>query len=256
MNNKGVLLIGVIIIIVLLAVITVGITTYITEGLMLNVSNINREKAMYMAQAGVMAAISDYKVGGAWSEAENENIEGEFYYHIGEDANFLWVDASNPAVSGKFLKRIPIKNIHDTDSITITDMVVSWSFGGNITQVYLGSSLVWSSSATSPATIDITDFNISSGTLHSGAGDQQWKFSKNITSGFDVTVTFIFSDGSSRKAILSKNQKAGNSEFSIKSTGEVRSGSSVDSRRTLVATYDLAEDEITSWEESQDHIIP
>lgn len=258
MNNKSIVLIEVIIIVVLLAIIALGIATYVTEGLRYNISNINQDKALGMAQAGIMRAIVDYKDDGRWSAAENVNVVEGLYYHIGgEKANFLLVDASSPRVAGQELHNIPISNINTTNSIRITNMVVSWSFGGSLRMVWVADgSPVWSGTKSSPANLDIVDVTIPAATAYTALRDQAWQFSSNIPSGFSMTVTFIFSDGSSQKVIIAQNQRAGNKEFSIKSTGEVRSGSKVEARRTLIATYDVKVNRITSWEETQDHIRP
>jgi len=256
MKNNGFVLIGLIIIIVLLSIVVLGITTYISEALLLNVSDINQEKAIYSAQAGVMRAIVDYVDGGSWDSAQNVNVIGEFYYHLGQDSNFLAIDASNPETSGgdKHLRKIPIENINASDDIIITDMIVSWTFGGNITKVKLDNTEVWSGTATTPASIDVTDFTLTPGAVYSGNNDQKWEF-QNAISG-DVVVTFIFGDGSQRKAILLDNDSGADNEFSITATGEVRNGANVEARRTIEATYDVGTSEITSWEESQIHIIP
>ncbi|MBM3248615.1 MAG: hypothetical protein FJZ10_04260 [Candidatus Omnitrophica bacterium] len=257
MNNKSIVLIEVIIIIVLLAIIALGIVTYVTESLRYNISNINQDRALYLAQAGIMRVIVDYSDDDAWSSQQNVNVEEGLYYHIGGgSADFILVDASDPKVSGKQINDIPIYNISSTDSITITDMVVSWSFGGNIKKVKLGGNWVWNGTLSSPASLNITDFTILAGQSFAGLSQQVWEFSRNIPLGFSLTVTFIFSDNSSRKVILAQSQKAGNNEFSIKATGEVRSGNKVEARRTIVATYDTGNDKITSWEETQNHIMP
>jgi len=256
MDNKGIVLIVVVIVIALLGIIAVGVTSYITEALQFNIMNINQEKALYMAQAGVMAAIVDYSDDGAWSPAQNVNVTGEFYYHAGQDANFLLVDASNPETSGggRHLRKIPIQNINSTSSITITDMIVSWTSGGNITKVKLDGTTVWDSTAASPASINITDFSIASGVSHTGNNDQKWEFSQAISG--DVIVTFIFSDGSQRKVYLLDDDLGVDNDFSITATGEIRSGATIEARRTLIATYDVGTSEVTSWEESPNHIIP
>lgn len=258
MNNKGIMLIGVIIIIVFLSIVALGITTFLTEALRSNAISINQEKALYMAQAGIMQAIADYSESGGgaglWDSVQNENVDGEFYFHLGEDANFLLIDASSPKIDGQDYKRIPIKNINDTDSITVTSLVVSWTFGGNITGVTLAGSSVWSGTQSSPATLDITDTALASEDEHAGNDDQVWEFSSAISG--DIICTFIFSDSSQVKVYLLKNDLSGNSEFSITATGEARSGSAVEARRTLTASYDTGTNEITSWQESQSHIIP
>lgn len=256
MNNKSFVLIEVIIIIVLLAIVALGIATYVTESLRYNISNINQDKALYLAQAGIMRAIVDYKNNGSWSPMQNVNVAEGLYYHIGGgSSDFLLVDASDPIVVNKDLYRVPIKNI-GSNAITITDMIVTWNFGGNISKVKLGGSWVWIGSQPSPANLDITDFTIPAGTEYVSFNLQDWNFAYIIPVGFTTVVTFIFSDGSSRKVILAQNQRAGNKEFTVKATGEVRSGNKVEDRRTLVATYDTNTSTITSWEETQDHIIP
>lgn len=254
MNKRGIVLIEIVIIIVLLAIIALGIVSYISEGLRFNIANINQQKALYMAQAGIMRSIVDYRDNGLWSSVQNVDMRNESYYHLGRNANFLWVDASNPQISTKKLKRIPIQNINSTSPITITNMVVSWTFGGTIKKVTLGGSSVWSGNTGSPASLNITDFEIASGTSYTGSDQQIWEFSRNVTG--DVIVTFIFSDGSSYKTYILKSGTGANKEFSITATGEVRNGANVVGRRTLVATYDTGTNKITSWEESQNHIIP
>ncbi|MFC1708650.1 hypothetical protein ACFL2J_01125 [Candidatus Omnitrophota bacterium] len=258
MNNKGIMLIGVIVIIVALSIAALGIATFLTEALRSNVINVNQKKALYMAQAGIMQAIADYNESGGgagfWDSAQNENVGEEFYFHLGEDANFLLVDASAPQIDGQEYKRIHIKNINDTDTITITDMVVSWTFVGNLTEVTLAGASVWTGTETSPASIDIADTALATEDEYLGDDDQIWEFSADISG--DIICTFIFSDGSQVKAYLLKDDLSGNSEFSITATGEIRSGTTVEARRTLTASYDIGTSEITSWQESQSHIIP
>lgn len=259
MNNRSIILVEMIIIMVLLAIVAFGITSYIAESLEFSLTNINQEKALYMAQAGVMRAIVDFRDGGLWSSVQNNNEAGdEFYYHLGKNANFLCVNAATPQLSGKQLKRIAIKNIHATSAITITNIIVSWTFGGNITKVTLGSNTVWTGTASSPASLDISDFIIAAGVYYASNNDQIWEFSGNVPSvaSTDVVVTFVFSDGSSYKAYIFKDGKGADKEFSITSTGEIRRGAAIAARRTLVATYDNGTNKFTSWEETQSHIIP
>lgn len=259
MNKNGIVLVSLIMLVVLLSIIAMAITFYISEGLRFNASNINNLKALYMAQAGAMSAITDYLDNGLWTPVRNNHSAGaEFYYHTGKNANFLWVDASNPQLLVRRLRRIPIKNINAAGPITITNITVSWTFGGNIRRVTLGNTIVWSGTASSPANININDFSIGSGTSYSGAGDQVFQFSINIpnSSTTDIVVTFIFSDGSAFKTYLLKGGGGANKEFSVTATGEIRGAGDVEAKRTLAATYDTGTDKITSWQESASHIIP
>ncbi|HOX55153.1 MAG TPA: hypothetical protein PLC32_06885 [Candidatus Omnitrophota bacterium] len=257
MQNRAIVLIEVIIIIIALAIVALGIATYVSEGLRYNISNINQDKALYLAQAGIMQAVATYINTGSWSAMRNVNVAEGLYYHVGGgSADFLLVDASGPIAVNKEFYAVPIKNISLNSAITITNMIVIWNFGGNILKVRLGGSWVWNIPVASPANLDIMDFTIPAGTEYASYSHQDWAFSKQIPAGLSITVTFIFSDGTSRKVVLAQNQRAGNKEFSIKATGEVRSGSKVEARRTLIATYDTNTSTITSWEETQDHIIP
>lgn len=255
MNRKGITLVAVIMVIVLLAIIVGGITSYIFEGLSFNVSNINQEKALYMAQAGIMKGLAVYKNTGLFAIERNINVAGEFYYHLGTTSGFLSIDASAPKISSKQLREVHIKNLDSTTAITITSIIVEWAFGGNITSVKLGNTFVWSGSLTSPANITLSPaITLNPGQSYSAQNDQIWRFS-NALSG-DIICTFIFSGGTSRKCYLLKNGGGANNEFPLAATGEIRSGAAPVARRTLIATYDIGTGNITSWQESQNHIIP
>jgi len=254
-NKRGFSLIALIMVLVLLGIVVGGITAYITEALFYSVSNLNNAKALYMAQAGIMKALAVYKNTGSFTTERNVNVSGEFYYHAGTSAGFLSVNASSPVISTKQLRNIFIKNLNSVASITITSMVVEWTFGGTISDVKLGNIFVWAGSASSPATLTLSpSLTLAPGDSYTSQNDQIWRFS-NALSG-DVLCTFNFSDGTSRTCYLMRNGGGANNEFPVKATGESRSGATVVARRTLIATYDIGTGKITSWQESQDHIIP
>ncbi|MBI4335523.1 MAG: hypothetical protein HY589_02600, partial [Candidatus Omnitrophica bacterium] len=209
-------------------------------------------EAAYLAQAGVMDAVVDYRDGGSWTAKENIQVGENRYYHVGRAANFLWVDASASQISGKKLSRVPIKNINGSSSVTITRMTVSWTFGGRIKKVSLGDESVWEGSASSGDNLDIEYFTMAAGAEHSGSDDQEWEFSKNVSG--TVVATFTFSDGSGRTVSLLSDGAPTNKEFSITSTGEARANTTW--RRTIEATYDTGTGAITSWQETSAHIIP
>jgi len=250
-NNRSIVLVELILIIVALGIIVFGITSYISQGLLYNLSNINQEKALFMAQAGVMKGLADYNNTGEFT-TEVFNVAGEFWYKLGKSSSFLLVDASTPKINKKNeLWNIPIRNLNSTNTITVTGMVVEWSFGGNFLALKVGGSTLWSGTLASPATVNLSPVL----TLNPRRSSTPlWGFSN--TPGGDVICTFIFSDGSRSKFYLLKNGGGCNNEFRITATGEIRSGASVLARRTLIATYDAGTAKITSWEESQSHIIP
>ena len=253
--KKAVALIGLIIVITFLAIIVFGITTYIGEALRYNISNINQGKALYMAQAGVMAAIVDYEDGGSWDDAQDVNPVDELYYQLGEDANFLRVDASSPRLFGgnKKLNGITLYNINASDNIAISSLVVSWTSDGGETLTnidFAGGSDEWTGSASSGNSITLS-YTFNSGSNYSlalnwGAGDD--------ISGKTIAIQFNFTDNSSYEALVLDSGSGADDAFLITATGEVRNGALVKSRRTLSVTYDVGTSEITSWEESQDHL--
>lgn len=251
--KKGMVLIQVIMIITLLSVFAAGIVLYGAQSLLFNISNVEQEKALFMAQSGIMRAIVDYKSDGLWTAGRNVYVADGFYYHSGTAANFLWVDTSDSQKSGKTLKRIPIKNINAADAVVITNMVVEWDFGGNITDVSLGGASLWSGTAVSPAALDISDLTIAANTAYTSGNDQQWTFS-NAPSG-DIKVKFVFSDGSSFRVYILRDGLTADTSFSVTSTGEIRNGAAVAAKRTLSAVYDTGTNRIISWNEIQSHII-
>ena len=257
MNNKGIVLIVVVIVIALLGIVAIASTTYITEALRFNTTNIDQGKAFYMAQAGVMAAIVDYSDGDAWSPVQNVNVTGEFYYHVGEDMNFFRIDASSPTLfsGNRRLRNITLYNANASSNIVLDAITISWDTDGGETLTnidFAGGSDEWIGSVSSGQSISLS-YTFIAGSSYSLQLD--WSVGDDL-SGKTITAQFDFSDGSSRSANLLDFGSGGNDEFSITATGEVRTGAVVEARRTLSATYDVGTSEITSWEESLNHIIP
>jgi uncharacterized beta-barrel protein YwiB (DUF1934 family) len=256
-DSKGMALVLLILVIVLVVIVVAGLTGFVFESLRLATFKEQELKTVYLAQAGIMDAIVDYRDGNTWTKKTNVNVAGNQYYHVGKAANFLLVDASNILANGRVVNRWPIRNINGAASpagdLTITSLVVSWTFGGNINKVKLGNTFVYAGpSVSSPANIDITDFTIAAGAYYDKTNDQYLHFDANVSG--TVSVVFNFSDGSSYKALLLKNGSSVNKEFSITATGEVRGNATW--RRTIEATYDTGTNTITSWQEKSSHIIP
>lgn len=253
MKRKGLALVVLIMIIVLLAIIVFAVTVQIIEGLRFNVSTANNEKALCMAQAGIMEAIAVYKNTGLFAIERNVNVTGEFWYQLGTTSSFLSVDASVPKIDAKQLRGIPMKNLNSSTAITITSLIVEWTFGGNITSVKLGNKFLWSGTSVSPASITLSpSLTLNAGQAYTAQNDQIWRFSSTISG--DCLCTFILSDGTRRTCYLMKDNKGANNEFPITATGEIRNGAAFLAKRTLIATYDVGTGNITSWEESQSHL--
>jgi Tfp pilus assembly protein PilX len=264
MSKKGITLIEVIMIIVLLGIITGGITSYIGEGLRLNASNLNNTKALYMAQAGLMSGLADYIADGLISPQSNVLVTGEFRYSVGGSSSLIAIDGTNVKANGRVVNTWPLTNISSATAVTVNSIVVEWDFVANLNSMKIGNSYIFKNgSLTSPATIDSSnDYNnampltIPANTTYGGTNTQYIQFSVNVPAYLTVSVTFNLSDGSSLKKYLVIGGNATNNEFSLRATGIIQGGAAGTARRSLVATYDIGTGKITSWQESSRHIIP
>src|SRR3989338_7627177 len=153
-DNKAIALIAVIIIILLITITVLGITSFISNSLSLNVAKSSLEGAVSAAKAGIYAAIYDYIASPGqpyWDRASDVKIDGNIYYSVGGKgetrrmSNFLLIDADNPQTvnsggggTNNQLQRIPLSNINPTQSITVNQMRVEWmNFGGALNRITL-----------------------------------------------------------------------------------------------------------------------
>ena len=257
LGKKGIALIIVIIIILLAAIAIFGIISFVANSLYLNVGTSSMEGAISAAQAGIYAAINDYLASPAqpyWTKAASVNIIGNKYYSAGKDANFLLIDADNPQTASDLLQRIPLKNMNQTQSITVNQMKVEWyNFSASLDRMVLGGTTRWSGTASSGTLITLSSlFRLNARQSFSGVTDNTWRFTAAVPKNAIIIATFYFTDGSARKAYLVNGGRSGNNEFSITATGEVRG--SINWKRTIEATYDVGVNRITSWQEVDTHI--
>jgi len=256
MRKRSIVLIELIIIIVLLAIITLGITTYISEALNFNATSINQQKAIYAAQAGVMKAIVDYETNGSITAATDAQIADNLYYSIGGAGMFFLADCSNPSIiANRKLKDISMTNLSSTEDVIITHMQVSWTpdSGENLTSIDLGRTTVeWSGTAQSGTNVDMTDYTIPAGTTENDVW-LDWEVGSDI-SAMTISAILTFSDASTLEIVLLNAGQGSSNAVIITSTG--KAVSPYVWRRTLKAGYDVGTSEIISWEESQEHIMP
>jgi len=266
MRKKGIVLIEIIMIIVLLTVVIVGITSYIMESLRYNVSMMNSDKALYMAQAGVMSVISDYQIDNIVTAplySVNVNSPSEFYYSIESNSNFLIIDGSLCKANGRVINHWPLQNISSTTPVVLDHVTITWDFPANLMSMKLGNQFIFKNgSLSSPALINNINgysgtipLTIPAGTSYLGPNDQYMHFDANIPAGITVSVVFNFSDGTAYSKTLVKSGNTTNSEFTIKATGKILAGIAPIRRRTLLVTYDIGTQKITSWQETQSHIM-
>jgi len=258
MNKKGITFVAIVMIIALLIIIASGVSMYIVESSRFSVSSINKEKAYSMAQLGLLSGLTAYINAGevSWNPS-SASLPGGLSWQVGRDADFLRVDASNVQIraNAKVLQRLPIKNVSTSNSITITDVMVEWNFGGTITGMTIGGTNVWPGGTfTTGQNINITDRTIAANTTFSGLLDQTFTFSNFIRG--NIIVTFYFKDTAAggdnsyfRTYILKDNNDA-NIESSFTGIGRVQAGTTTQAGRRITATYATGTNRITSWEES------
>jgi len=253
-QNKAVALIAVVIIITLSSIIALGIVTYITNILSLNLATIDQGKAFYAAQAGIMSAIVDYQNNGSITAETDIQMSNDTYYSTGGAGMFFLADATNPSiVANRKLKDTPMTNLNSVDDATITHMQVSWDPDGgeNLSGIDLGRATAeWTGLAPSGTNIDIIDFTIPAGTTENDVW-LDWELGTDISS-MTIIVVLTFSDESTVEIVLLNAGQAGDNAIVLTSTGKVTTAHTW--KRTIKASYDPAVNEIISWEESQDHL--
>jgi len=254
-NKRGIALMTVIIIVVFFGIASFGITTFIVESLRLNVANIEQEKAIYAAQAGIMHAIVDYVNNGSITEVSDVSIADDATFSIGGAGMFFLANCTNARViAGRKLKDTTMTNLNSVDAVTITHMEVSWTPDGgeNLISIDLGRGTVeWTGSSPSGTNIDMTDFTIGAGATENDVW-LDWETGSDIT---DMTITAIltFSDLSVVEILLLNAGTVGPNAMIITSTGEV-TVTGYTCKRTLEAGYDVGSSEIVSWEETEEHL--
>ena len=180
---------------------------------------------------------------------------------------FFLADCSTPRiVADRKIKDISMTNLHPTDDITITHMEVSWTPDGgeHLISIDLGRGTVeWSdpTGVLSGTNIDMADFTIPANSTEPDVW-LDWEQGSSI-SPMTITAALTFSDSSTLEIMLLNAGAATVNAIIITSTGKVASNKIW--KRTLKVGYDVGEvdpdvhadglgdEEIISWEESQDH---
>lgn len=257
--RSGWLLVGLIVVISAVILALVGITFYLTEHLRTTSLRQNQTRAIYLAQAGVMRELYDYRRGQEISLGEQTVTAGplpgtaddDVFNLSGPDADFLLVNmrsnvdfenslycpSSGPGrVSRQRIRQWSVRNVlaSGESSLTVVEMRINWSpyppaDNEGILRIDLnGTSATWTDGCTAAARnsdIDIPDRTLTPGQRW---GNNQIWFT--VTSGMDakdwIDVTFILSDGTERTSRYypSPNEDQSWAEFTLRSVGEVRRG--------------------------------
>jgi len=230
----------------------------------------NEIRAFYLAQAGIMRAIYDFRSGGV--------LTGEHVVEAGpapgtdDDDVFIigliptddvGVDMSNAkivqpgggeklcGVSRDRLQSFKIKNT-GSDPVTITHMIVTWEpvmAGEGVIRIDLSSSGAdWASPGCAPVAagtpIDIEpDRTLGSSPPHFNV--RVWFATTNMETKEYIEVTFLMADGSQVSGRFDPDESGqSGTRYRVSSTGEARRGAfPLVSWRTLEAEYQLDDPE-------------
>lgn len=282
-SSAGWLLVGLIVLISAVLLALVGITFYLTEHLRTTSLRQNQTRAIYLAQAGVMQAIYDFRFnagGNAFTLGTYDAVPGDagapgladdnVFILGGRAADFLlaamipstFATASEGGCGGAFRHRLnnwTLRNVVTT-SISFTQMAVSWSpvgAGEYVVRVYLNGTgagtFDWPSSALSCGSA-ITGASGTTLTLNSTQtipsatfwGTNRIVFATtNMNTKTWIELAFSLTDGSTRRVrFVPGIPTTSSANFTIKSIGEVREGAFPFSMwRRLQAEYRLNDDD-------------
>ncbi|MBI4003443.1 MAG: hypothetical protein HY353_00305, partial [Candidatus Omnitrophica bacterium] len=258
--SPGWLLVGLIVLISAVILALVGITFYLTEHLRTTSLRQNQTKAIYLAQAGVMRELYDYRRGQEISLGEQTVTAGplpgtaddDVFNISGPNADFLLVNMRDAVsfansnlcpsrgperVSRQRIRNWAVRNVlaSGESSLTVDAMRINWfpyppADDEGILRIDLnGTNSNWEApgcvAAARNSVIDITP-NV---TLTPG---QRWNNNQiwfTATSGMDakdwIDVTFILSDSGERTSrYVPPNPDQSWADFTLRSVGEVRRG--------------------------------
>jgi len=263
-HKNGIALIAVILLIVIVSVAGIGIAGSISNNLFAGARKALFEQAYFAAQYGIYAALDDYLHTAPvnyWKKVSNGTVlyVANASVNIGEDSNFLLVDASDPQIPIDIqyqIRRVGLSNINETQSITVNSMKVEWAgcpSSFRLRAVSLNKKSLWVGNVKSGTNISLgTGLYLGAMTSATDLSSNRWVFNQVIPKNATILVTFYFSDGSLKRVFLLNNGRSGNYEFSIKATAWMKGATGT--RRTIEAVYDVGVNKITAWRETGNHI--
>ena len=247
-GSSGWLLVGLIVLISAVLVGLVGITFYLTEHLRNTSLRQNQTKAIYLAQAGVMRELYDFRNGSEISLGEVTVTAGppdDVYNIAGPNADFLLVNlrttinfptdnlcpATGPGrqprdhMTGWFLRNVLASG---SSSITIDQIRVNWDAGNEgILSIDINNNTVYTAACNTPG-VKNTFLDITNQTLAADArwaNNHIWFTSTAMESKNWIEITFRMTDGSERVSHWDRLSNPDRSaDFTLRSVGEVRRG--------------------------------
>ena len=216
LNDKGLGLIVLIALIAIFGFISVGASVALTNGVNEMQLRIDKVKAHYLAQAGVMRAIHNWLSSNSTEASRryaelNTTISGNQIFKTGCQANFAYFQFSSAvwASSNTILNSWRMTNIHSANSITVKSVTVSWSpavSGVVLNRIRLNGSIVASGSFTNGSVVPLTLTALTSGSSWSGSTtDFRWSANPTGTGSITINAQWTFNDDTSTKDSVTHN---------------------------------------------------
>ncbi len=203
----------------------------------------------YSAQAGIQTALYWYRYrdasGNGYFSLGQASTEGGNYYALSATAaDCLIVNVSGAYIGGssnRYLYGVTVQNATNSKTITIDRMVVTWNNSRKLQYVVINGTAVYSGTASSPASIDISNF-----TLNTSATSYPVTYLRfsNSMSGSVISITFLMTDGSSRTVQVHPASQT--AVFSLEATGK-RTDAVIS--RTFRADYNALTSKIIAYRE-------
>ena len=200
MKEKGFALISLIILMVVIGLLVYPTTAFIGQSLRLNALRAQKFQAYAAGHAGLMRAAYEALADSNYASAEAQLSGNQWYKYAFDTSSFggnagaanIHTDASastqpvNTQITGWTI----INN--SSEAATIVSMRLSWiATANNLLAVQLNGVSVWSGTAVTGTTIDITDTSIPAGTT---VTSNKLTFDGNM-SNVSVYITFNFANG-------------------------------------------------------------
>jgi hypothetical protein len=251
-KNKGIALIAAIMLIVFISIAVLGLSVFIVGWIKQIDADLISTKCLYLAQAGIHDAI--YKVRftylnpattyGSYTTGLTTVDTGETFRRgdtavLSTAVDYLMVNTVTSTLSSATIRGARYQKATSSalPVVTIDRMIIEWAKTGTaryFRQIALNGSTVFTSAANNVSGYNADIANTTYSTTNFSTLTNSITFSGNMSGLTWLDVTYIMTDGSSKKVRL---YPASNScQFTIKSTGKV-TGSNI--YRTIKATYDL-----------------
>jgi len=255
-NKNGMVLAAAVMLIIVAAVVVLGVTTFVVERLRQLEANQQETEAVYLAQAGIEAAVYNYRfrrqTGNGYFTLGQNFLEANRYYVLGgSDADLVMVDTSAAILSSnnRTLSGLVMQNATNTRALTLDRMTVTWNNSRRLSRIRINNGTVWSGNAASGVNALIRPQAVMDAVPTQDNIDEL-RFSGSMV-GATVDVRFIMTDGSFKDVRV--YPASNNFNFTVSATGQ-RTGSTI--YRTARAVYNALTSKIIQHEDINSRIAP